>query len=72
MGEEIETVTYRHSLANNSVCVCVCVCVCVWGGGVAKSTKDIRNLIFPLRLDYGRSPHAYVNQRVQIQLELSR
>jgi hypothetical protein len=25
---------------------------------------------FPLRLDYGRSPHAYVNQRLQIQLEL--
>jgi hypothetical protein len=25
---------------------------------------------FPLRLDYGWSPHAYVNQRLQIQLEL--
>ena len=25
---------------------------------------------FPLRLDYGRLPHAYVNQRLQIQLEL--
>jgi len=25
---------------------------------------------FPLRLDYGRSPHAYVNQRLQIQLEV--
>jgi len=25
---------------------------------------------FPLRLDYDRSPHAYVNQRLQIQLEL--
>jgi len=25
---------------------------------------------FPLRLDYGRSPHAYVNQRLQVQLEL--
>jgi hypothetical protein len=24
----------------------------------------------PLRLDYGRSPHAYVNQRLQIHLEL--
>ena len=24
----------------------------------------------PLRLDYGRSPHAYINQRLQIQLEL--
>jgi len=24
----------------------------------------------PLRLDYGRSPHAYVNQRLQIQLGL--
>jgi len=25
---------------------------------------------FPLRLDYSRSPYAYVNQRLQIQLEL--
>jgi len=25
---------------------------------------------FPLRLDHGRSPHAYVNQRLQIQLGL--
>jgi hypothetical protein len=25
---------------------------------------------FRLRLDYGRSPHAYVNQRLKIQLEL--
>jgi hypothetical protein len=25
---------------------------------------------FPLRLNYGRSPHAYVNQTLQIQLEL--
>jgi hypothetical protein len=25
---------------------------------------------FTLRLDYGRSPHAYVNQKLQIQLEL--
>ena len=25
---------------------------------------------FPLRLDYSRSPHAYVNQRLQIHLEL--
>ena len=24
----------------------------------------------PLRLDYGRSPHTYVNQRLQMQLEL--
>jgi len=29
-----------------------------------------RELQFPLRLDYGRSPHSYVNQRLQIQLEL--
>ena len=27
-------------------------------------------LNFPLRLDYVRSPHAYVNQRLQIKLEL--
>jgi hypothetical protein len=25
---------------------------------------------FPLRLDYGQSPHAYVNHGLQIQLEL--
>jgi hypothetical protein len=28
------------------------------------------NSEFPLRLDYGRSPHAYVNHRLQTQLEL--
>ena len=32
--------------------------------------KSERELDFPLRLDYGRSPHVYVNQRLQIQLEL--
>jgi hypothetical protein len=26
--------------------------------------------LFPLRHDYGRSPQAYVNQRLQIQLQL--
>jgi hypothetical protein len=25
---------------------------------------------FPLRLDYGRSPRVYINQRLQIQLQL--
>jgi hypothetical protein len=30
----------------------------------------VRTDQFPLRLDYGRSPHAYVNQRLQIELEL--
>jgi hypothetical protein len=25
---------------------------------------------FPLRLDYGQSPHVYVNQRLQIQIEV--
>jgi hypothetical protein len=30
----------------------------------------IKGQLFPLRFDYGRSPHAYVNQRLQIQLEL--
>jgi len=30
----------------------------------------VRTGQFPLRLDYGRSPHAYVNQRLHIQLEL--
>jgi hypothetical protein len=29
-----------------------------------------RTQVCSLRLDYGRSPHAYVNQRLQIQLEL--
>ena len=29
-----------------------------------------RSREWELRLDYGRSPHAYVNQRLQIQLEL--
>jgi hypothetical protein len=34
-----------------------------WGSASAEGQ-------FPLRLDYGRSPHAYVKQRLQIQLEL--
>ena len=33
-------------------------------------TWDSKHKIFSLRLDYGRSLHAYVNQRLQIQLEL--
>jgi hypothetical protein len=35
----------------------------MWWPAVVKSERE-------LRLDYGRSPHAYVNQRLQIQLEL--
>jgi hypothetical protein len=35
----------------------------MWWPAVVKSEWE-------LRLDYGRSPHAYVNQRLQIQLEL--
>jgi len=35
----------------------------MWWPAVVKSE-------FPLRLDYGQSLHAYVNQRLQIQLEL--
>jgi hypothetical protein len=35
----------------------------MWWPAVVKSE-------FPLKIDYGRSPHAYVNQRLQIQLEL--
>jgi len=38
----------------------------MWWPAVVKSEWEE----FPLRLDYGRSPHAYVNQRLQIQLEL--
>jgi hypothetical protein len=34
---------------------------------VVKSEWELK---FPLRLDYGRSSHGYVNQRVQIHLEL--
>jgi len=32
--------------------------------------KVVQNRQFPLRLDYGRSPLAYVNQRLQMQLGL--
>jgi hypothetical protein len=32
----------------------------MWGPAVVKSEWE-------LRLDYGRSPHAYVNQRLQVQ-----
>jgi len=35
-----------------------------------RSQLWVETLEFPLRLDYARSPHAYVNQRLQIQLEL--
>jgi len=35
-----------------------------------RSQVCVGNGQFPLRLDYGRSPNAYVNQRLQIQLEL--
>ena len=41
----------------------------MWWPAVVKSNWELL-LHFPLRLDYGRSPHAYVNQRLQIQLEL--
>jgi hypothetical protein len=34
---------------------------------VVKSEWELQ---FPLRLDYGRSPHAYVNLGLQIHLEL--
>ena len=37
----------------------------MWWPAVVKSEWEL-----PLRLDYGRLPHAYVNQRLQIQLEL--
>jgi len=37
----------------------------MWWPAVVKSEWE-----FPLRLDYGRSPHAYVNQRLQIHLKL--
>jgi hypothetical protein len=37
----------------------------IWWPAVVKSVWE-----FPLRIDYGRLPHAYVNQRLQMQLEL--
>ena len=37
----------------------------MWWPPVVKSEWEL-----PLRLDYGRSPHAYVNQRLQIHLGL--
>ena len=58
----------------------------MWWPAVVKSEWELANLRthmvtgrsqvwvgtgqFLLRLDYGRSPHAYINQRLQIQLEL--
>jgi hypothetical protein len=43
----------------------------MWWPAVVKSEWELRlDYILPIRLDYGRSPHAYVNQRLQIQLEL--
>jgi hypothetical protein len=37
----------------------------VWLGTGVPTQNWLRQ--FPLRIDYGRSPHAYVNQRLQIQ-----
>jgi hypothetical protein len=39
-------------------------------GGIINSITRLAQSQFPIRLDYGRSPHTYVNQRLQIQLEL--
>jgi hypothetical protein len=48
-----------------------------FNGGTLKFLLSVRGwdrskngYSLPLRLDYGRSPHAYVNQRLQIQLKL--
>jgi hypothetical protein len=47
--------------------VTVCRCVgCIFQLWSATTVA----IAFPLRLDYGRSPHAYVYQRLQRQLEL--
>jgi len=40
----------------------------MWRPAVVKSEWELAK--FPLRLDYGRSPHVYVNQKLQKQLEL--
>ena len=51
-------------IIRSSNCICsLWFTYAMWWPAVVKSE-------FPLRLDYGRSPHAYVNQRLQIQLEL--
>jgi hypothetical protein len=43
----------------------------VWVKACQALDEDWNGFLFPPpRLDYGRSPHAYVNQRLQIQLEL--
>ena len=41
-------------------------------GGIINSNTRLRlvGYFYWVRIDYGRSPHAYVNQRLQIQLEL--
>jgi len=44
--------------------------VTVVNGSSFASSKRVVKSERELRLDYGRSPHAYVNQRLQIQLEL--
>ena len=41
----------------------------MWWPAVVKSEWELSSE-FPLRLDYGWSPRTYVNQRLQIQLEL--
>jgi hypothetical protein len=46
------------------------VTTCVCEPEVANTVRAPDDEQFPLRLDYGRSPHTCVNQRLQIQLEL--
>ena len=53
---------------------CLLVIYCQWlrpvTTCVCKPESEWELSEFPLRLDYSRSPHVYVNQRLQIQLEL--
>jgi hypothetical protein len=55
----------RFSTYSYAAFCCVCLGCCAAELGISVGTYD-----FLLRLDYGRSPHKYVNQRLQRQLEL--
>jgi hypothetical protein len=57
---------YRSSSGALTVYLQALVYIRMWWPAVVKFEWEQ----FPLRLDYGRSPHTYVNQRLQIQLEL--
>ena len=66
-AQHVSSVTLLIIRSSNCICSLWFTYAC-GDRPVVKSAWELAD--FPRRLDYGRSPHAYVNQRLQIQLEL--